>query len=90
VHNKKTGDDTDLAVAGVFITIGFEPEVALVQHLVETEDGHIVTDDHMRTSAQGIFACGDIRRAALKQIATAVGDGAIAADAAYKYISARR
>ncbi len=90
VHNKKTGEDMELPVAGVFITIGFEPEVALVQDLVETEDGHIVTDDHMRTSADGIFACGDIRKAALKQIATAVGDGAIAADSAYKYISARR
>lgn len=90
VHNKKTGADTDLPVAGVFVTIGFEPEVALVQDLVATEDGHIVTDDHMRTSADGIFACGDIRKAALKQIATAVGDGAIAADSAYKHISARR
>jgi thioredoxin reductase (NADPH) len=90
VQNKKTGEETDLPVSGVFITIGFEPEVALVQDLVETEDGHIVTDDHMRTSANGVFACGDIRKAALKQIATAVGDGAIAADSAYKHISARR
>ena len=90
VHNKKTGQDMELPVAGVFMAIGFEPEVALVQHLVETEDGHIVTDDRMKTSADGIFACGDIRKAALKQIATAVGDGAIAADSAYKHISARR
>ena len=90
VQNKKTGEETDLPVSGVFITIGFDPEVALVQDLVETEDGHIVTDDHMRTSANGVFACGDIRKAALKQIATAVGDGAIAADSAYKHISARR
>ncbi len=90
VHNKKTGQDMELPVAGVFMAIGFEPEIALVQHLVETEDGHIVTDDRMKTSADGIFACGDIRKAALKQIATAVGDGAIAADSAYKHISARR
>jgi thioredoxin reductase (NADPH) len=90
VHNKKSGEDSTVPVTGVFMAIGFEPEVALVQHLVQTEDGHIVTDDHMRTSADGIFACGDIRKAALKQIATAVGDGAIAADSAYKHISARR
>jgi len=90
VRNVKTDEERDIPTDGVFVAIGFEPEVALVQHVVETDDGHIITDDHMRTSAEGIFAAGDIRRAALKQIATAVGDGAIAADSAYKYIQARR
>jgi thioredoxin reductase (NADPH) len=90
VKNVPTGEETDVPVTGVFVCIGFEPEVELVQGLVDTEDGHIVTDDHMRTGAPGIFAAGDIRVTALKQIATAVGDGAIAADAAYKYIQARR
>lgn len=89
IRNVKTGEERDLPVDGVFVAIGFEPEVALVQHLVETEDGHIITDDHMRTSAEGIFAAGDIRKAALKQIATAVGDGAIAADSAYRYVRSR-
>jgi thioredoxin reductase (NADPH) len=86
VHNVKTGADREIPVDGVFVAIGFQPEVALVQHLVETEDGHIRTDGRMATSAPGIFAAGDIRQTALKQIATAVGDGAIAADSAYKYI----
>ncbi len=90
VKNVKTNEETDVAVTGVFVCIGFEPEVGLVGGLVETADGHIITDDHMRTSAPGIFAAGDIRVTALKQIATAVGDGAIAADSAYKYIQARR
>ncbi len=90
IRNVKTKEQRDVPVQGVFVCIGFEPEVELVQGLVETEDGHIVTDGHMRTSAPGIFAAGDIRVTALKQIATAVGDGAIAADSAYKYISARR
>ncbi|MBM3473608.1 MAG: thioredoxin-disulfide reductase [Armatimonadetes bacterium] len=90
IRNVKTDQERDIPVDGVFVAIGFVPEVALVQHLVETEDGHIITDGHMRTSAEGIFACGDIRQTALKQIATAVGDGAIAADSAYKYIQARR
>ncbi|MGQ9731805.1 MAG: thioredoxin-disulfide reductase [Candidatus Zipacnadales bacterium] len=90
IKNVKTGEIRNVAVEGVFVAIGFEPEVALVQHLVETEDGHIVTDPYMRTSAPGIFAAGDIRHTALKQIATAVGDGAIAANSAYKYIQGRR
>ena len=89
-RNVKTDQERDIPVDGVFVAIGFVPEVALVQHLVETDGGHIVTDGYMRTSAEGIFACGDIRRTALKQIATAVGDGAIAADSAYKHIQARR
>jgi thioredoxin reductase (NADPH) len=90
VENVKTHEQRDIPVTGVFVAIGFVPEVALVEHLVDTDDGHILTDDHMRTNAEGIFACGDIRRAALKQIATAVGDGAIAADSAYKYIQEHR
>ena len=90
VRNVKTNEETDVPVTGVFVCIGFVPEVGLVDGIVDTEDGHITTDDHMRTSAPGIFAAGDIRKAALKQIATAVGDGAIAADSAYKYIQARR
>ena len=90
VKNVKTEELSDIAVTGVFVAIGFIPEVALVDGIVDTEDGHIRTDGHMKTSAPGIFACGDIRKAALKQIATAVGDGAIAADSAYKYVQARR
>ena len=90
VRNVKTGEERDLPVDGLFVAIGFEPEVALVQHLVDTDDGHIITDMHMCTNAEGIFAAGDIRHTALKQIATAVGDGAIAADSAYKYIQSRR
>jgi thioredoxin reductase (NADPH) len=90
IRNVKTEQERDIPVDGVFVAIGFVPEVALVQHLVEAEDGHIVTDGRMRTSADGIFACGDIRQTALKQIATAVGDGAIAADSAYKHIQAHR
>jgi thioredoxin reductase (NADPH) len=90
VRNVKTNEERDIAVDGVFVAIGFEPEVALVQDVVDADDGHIITDDHMRTSAEGIFAAGDIRKAALKQIATAVGDGAVAAYSAYKYIQGRR
>ncbi|HJN19196.1 MAG TPA: thioredoxin-disulfide reductase, partial [Armatimonadota bacterium] len=58
--------------------------------LVDTDDGHILTDGRMQTSAPGIFAAGDIRQIGLKQIATAVGDGAMAADSAYKYVQMRR
>jgi thioredoxin reductase (NADPH) len=53
------------------------------------EGGYIVTDDNCETSVKGIFAVGDCRKRLLRQIATAVGDGATAAFAAEKYLEAR-
>jgi thioredoxin reductase (NADPH) len=54
------------------------------------DQGYVLTDDNMATSAVGIFAAGDVRKKLLRQIATAVGDGAIAAFAAEKYIESRK
>jgi len=90
VRNVQTGQEKTIAVAGVFVAIGFEPRTQYLEGIVEMNQGHIVTDQLMRTSAPGVFACGDVRDTPLKQITTAVGDGSIAADSAYRYISARR
>ncbi|WP_159317191.1 NAD(P)/FAD-dependent oxidoreductase, partial [Streptococcus pyogenes] len=49
-------------------------------------EGWIITDDHMRTSIPGIFAIGDVRQKDLRQITTAVGDGAIAGQGVYHYL----
>ncbi|MEA3403344.1 MAG: thioredoxin-disulfide reductase [Armatimonadota bacterium] len=90
LHNRKTGEDSELEVSGVFVAIGYEPNTEFLGDLVELEDGFIVTDERMRTSQPGIFACGDVRDTPLRQVATAVGDAAIAADSAYHYISEGR
>ncbi len=90
LHNKKTEEDSELEIDGVFVAIGYEPNTDFVDGLIELNDGFIVTDERMRTSQPGIFAAGDVRDTPLRQVATAVGDAAIAADSAYHYVSERR
>jgi len=88
LENVKTGEREELKVNGCFIFIGFQPNSELVKDLVSLdENGYIITDNFCQTSIPGIFAAGDVRNGPLKQIATAVGDGAIAAVGAEKYLS---
>lgn len=87
VKNLKTGGVSQLAVHGVFVFIGYSPNNELVKDLLKLDEwGFVVTNDNMETSVPGIFAAGDIRSKALRQISTAVGEGAAAAFAAEKYI----
>ncbi len=88
VKNVKTGEISELAVDGVFIFLGYIPETKPVEDLVKlAESGHILTDSECRTSTEGLFAAGDIREKLVRQVSTAVGDGAIAAVAAEHYLS---
>lgn len=74
---------------GVFVFVGYEPESGLLKNLAKIdEQGYIITDEHLMTSADGIFAAGDVRKKVLRQVVTAVGDGATAATELEKYISA--
>lgn len=87
IENVKTGQVTDHAFGGVFIYVGMIPVTGMVSELGITDsEGWIVTDNHMRTSIPGIFAIGDVRQKDLRQITTAVGDGAIAGQGVYHYI----
>lgn len=90
LHNKKTGEDSTLELDGLFVAVGYEPNTEFVADLIELEEGFIVTDQRMATSQPGVFAAGDVRVTPLRQITTAVGDAAIAADSAYRYVSERR
>jgi thioredoxin reductase (NADPH) len=77
--------------AGVFIFVGMVPNTGFLKGLVEMDQrGYILTDDEMRTSVPGIFACGDARRKLLRQVVTACGDGATAARAAARYVEELR
>jgi len=88
VKNVKTGNERELAVDCVFLYVGVRPNTAFVKDLVELDDhGLIVTDEDMRTGAPGIFAAGDCRSKTLKQVATAVGEGAAAAFSAQEYVT---
>ena len=91
VENVKTGEVRSLPVNGVFMYIGQLPNTAWLQGIVDLdEQGYIVTDDHMGTSLPGVFACGDAHANQLKQIAMAVGEGALAAVQAERYLDHAR
>ncbi len=86
--NIKTGEISQADFGGIFIYVGLDPVSEFVADLgIRDESGWIVTDDHMKTSVAGIYAIGDVRQKDLRQITTAVGDGAIAGQEAYKYIT---
>jgi thioredoxin reductase (NADPH) len=82
-----TNKKMKVPVDGVFIYIGSRPNSEGIKELVKTDkNGFIETDANMQTSIPGIFAAGDVRVKTLRQVVTAAADGAIAADAARKYI----
>lgn len=92
VKNIKTRDiqlikaDPEDGTFGVFVFIGFKPMSDIFTGKVEMLNGYIKTDDDMKTNVPGVFAAGDIRVKSLRQVVTAVSDGAIAAVQAGKYI----
>lgn len=87
LYNKNEKRDYSLSINGVFIFVGLEPNTSFVPASVgRDENGFIVTDELMGTSVLGVFAAGDVRSKPLRQIVTAVSDGAIAAFAASSYI----
>ena len=73
---------------GVFIFTGIIPSSSLFEGLVERDPrGFIITNGKMETCAEGIYACGDVRTTALRQVVTATGDGAVAASSLDGYLS---
>jgi thioredoxin reductase (NADPH) len=86
IKDVRTGESRHLEVAGVFVYGGTRPNSELVKDLATlNEQGYVVTDEEMGTKCPGLFAAGDVRKKNLRQIVTAVADGAIAATAAKKY-----
>jgi len=87
VKNVKTGEVKEFETDGVFLFVGISPRTQFVKGLVQMDEaGYILTNDQCETSVKGIFAAGDCRKKLLRQITTAVGDGATAAFAAEKYL----
>lgn len=85
--NNVTGETGEIAADGVFIYVGNVPMTKNFTNLDILDDqGWIKTDERMQTSIPGIFAIGDVRETPLRQVATAVGDGAIAGQQVYQYI----
>lgn len=87
-ENVKTGQISESDFGGVFVYVGLDPVSDFVKDLgICDEAGWIVTDQHMKTAIAGIYAIGDVRQKDLRQITTAVGDGAVAGQEVYKYIT---
>ena len=87
LKNVKTQEKRTLPVNGVFFYVGLKPNTGFLRSILNLdEQGYVITDDTLATSAPGIFAAGDVRKKLLRQVATAVGDGATAAFAAERYI----
>lgn len=86
--NVKTGETSQAEFGGIFIYVGLDPVSEFAADLgITDEAGWILTDHQMKTSVAGIYAVGDVRQKDLRQITTAVGDGAIASQEAYKYLT---
>ena len=86
--NVKTGETSQADFGGIFIYVGLDPVSEFAKDLgITDEAGWILTDHQMKTSVAGIYAVGDVRQKDLRQITTAVGDGAIASQEAYKYLT---
>lgn len=87
LRNLKTGEKKTLGVNGVFVFIGYIPNLDFLGTTVKkSDDNYIIVDKEMRTSRDGIFACGDCCKKNLKQVVTACGDGATAAFSAQHYV----
>lgn len=86
VRNLKTGEIFTLPAAGLFVAVGIRPGTELVQGLADCDEGgYVLAGEDCATSVPGLFAAGDVRRKPLRQIVTAVADGANAAVAAGNY-----
>lgn len=88
LRDVRTGDTRLVEADGIFVAIGSRPDTRFIETMAETDErGYVLTDDRMRTSTPGLFAAGDVRAKSLRQVVTAVNDGAIAAVEAEKHLS---
>ena len=87
VKNIETGGITELAVEGLFVSVGRTPATKLFEGQLDLdEQGYIIADESTRTNIPGVYAVGDIRTKALRQVITAASDGAVATHYAEEYL----
>ena len=88
LRDVNTGEETELACDGVFISVGRKPATELVKGQLELDkNGYIAADETTKTSLPGVYAVGDVRTKALRQVVTAVADGAAAVHMAEEYLA---
>lgn len=90
IKNVKTEAKTDILCDGVFVSIGRKPATDFLKgNVLLDKNGYIIADESTRTSVDGVFAAGDIRTKALRQVVTAAADGAVAAHYAEEYLAGK-
>ena len=88
LRNTLTGEEREISCDGVFISVGRKPATALVSgQLALDKSGYIIAGENTRTEIPGVYAAGDVRGKPLRQVVTAVADGALAVQAALDYLS---
>lgn len=87
VKNIKNDILNSICVNGLFVAVGQKPATELLEGIKLNQSGYVITDETTATNVEGVFAAGDVREKALRQVVTAAADGAIAADSAIKYIA---
>lgn len=88
LRNVKTGTESKLEVSGIFVAVGLRPNTGYLEGVVAlSPEGFILVNGQMETGVPGIFAAGDIRAGSIRQVSSAVGDGATAAISVERYLS---
>ena len=90
IRNTQTGEASEIPCDGIFVSIGRNPATDLVKGQLALDEGdYVIADESTRTNLPGVFAIGDVRTKAVRQIVTAVADGAAAAHFAEEYLAAQ-
>jgi thioredoxin reductase (NADPH) len=91
VRNRQSGEEREIPGRGLFVLTGVRPSTDFLRGFLDMdEEGYLITDEGMRTSEEGIYACGDCRRKQFRQVVIACGEGATAAMAAQHYVDKRK
>jgi thioredoxin reductase (NADPH) len=87
LKNVKTEEETELSCEGVFISVGRKPVTEFLSGQIALDvSGYIIADESTRTNIPGVYAVGDIRTKAMRQVITAAADGAVATHYAEEYL----
>ena len=87
ILNVLTNEETIVDVDGIFVSIGRKPNTDFLNGSLPLENGYIIADETTKTSISGVYAVGDVRTKTLRQVVTAVSDGAVAAHFAEEYLN---
>ena len=88
IKDTKTGNETEIPVDGVFVSIGRKPATELFKDQIALdENGYIIAGETTETNLPGVYAVGDVREKLLRQVVTAVSDGAVAVHMAEEYLA---